>query len=149
MIFDQLSNIQFYSGLSERISKAIEFIKSTDLAALPTGKQVIDGKEIYAAVSEYEPKSIENCKPEAHKNYIDIQMVVSGSERIGYLPLTDQQPSVAYNEEKDVMFFKENCDTIALKPGMFAMFFPQDIHQPCISDGFSENVKKIVVKILI
>lgn len=149
MIFDQLTNIKNYSGLSDRISKAIEFINSTNFETLSVGKHIIDGDKIYAAVSEYQPKAIEECKPEAHKQYIDIQMVVSGSEFIGYLPLTNQEPSIAYNNEKDIMFFANKCDLISLKPGLFAIFFPQDIHQPCISDGISSSVKKVVIKILV
>ncbi len=147
MIFDQISKIDSYACLGGRIAKAIAYIQSTDFTSLEIGKYAIDGTDIFAIVSEYQSKPEAECKPETHKNYIDIQMVVSGSEYIGYAPLTNQTPSIEYNPEKDVMFFAETCSKIKLEPGLFSMFFPHDIHQPSIQIEAPSAVKKVVIKI--
>lgn len=147
MIFDQISKINSYACLGDRIAKAIAYIQATDFSSLEIGKYTIDGTDIFAIVSEYQSKPESDCKPETHKNFIDIQMVVSGSEYIGYAPLTNQTPSIEYNPEKDVMFFSESCSKIKLEPGLFSLFFPHDIHQPSIQIGEPDAVKKVVIKI--
>ena len=51
----------------------------------------------------------------------------------------------AYNAEKDITFFEGLAETyITVKPGMFAIFFPQDGHAPGIT---LEGVKKVIVKV--
>jgi YhcH/YjgK/YiaL family protein len=147
MIFDQLSKIDAYACMGERISKAIAYVKATNFAALEIGKYAIDGTDVFAIVSEYQSKPETECKPETHINYIDIQMVVVGSEYIGYAPLVNQTPSIAYNPDKDVMFYAEPCTKVKLEPGLFSMFFPHDIHQPSIMIDEPSTVKKVVVKI--
>ena len=65
---------------------------------------------------------------------------------MGYTPAT-ALPEGEYNEEKDITKFAIPSDSyIDIKPGMFAIFFPQDGHAPCISS--EEEIKKIVVKVL-
>ena len=49
------------------------------------------------------------------------------------------------NVEKDITFFEGLAETyIAVKPGMFAIFFPQDGHAPGITP---DGVKKVIVKV--
>ncbi|WP_418820127.1 YhcH/YjgK/YiaL family protein, partial [Phocaeicola sp.] len=81
-----------------------------------------------------------------HKDYIDIQIPLSGTEIMGYTAAQDCLPVDApYNAEKDITFFEGLAeDYIAVKPGMFAIFFPQDGHAPGITP---DGVKKIIVKV--
>lgn len=83
---------------------------------------------------------------ETHKDYIDIQIPLSGTEIMGYTAAQDCLPVDApYNAEKDITFFEGLAeDYIAVKPGMFAIFFPQDGHAPGITP---DGVKKIIVKV--
>ena len=84
MIVDHLSNLYKYIFLNSNISKAIDFIKNNDLLSLPQGKTVIDGDEIFILRDTY-PSKIENeCFFEGHLKYLDIQIVLKGSEYIGY-----------------------------------------------------------------
>ena len=67
---------------------------------------------------------------------------------MGWMPATIlEQPSDAYNVEKDVALFKDKAiNFVTLKPGAFAIFFPTDGHQPGIAEGI---VKKLIVKVLV
>ena len=47
------------------------------------------------------------------------------------------------------MLFKEPYDIITLKAGMFAIFFPDDLHMPEVTTKKSSSVKKVVVKVKI
>ena len=147
MIADRIENIDMYVGLGERIAAALKYISETDFSGVEKGKYAIDGDLVYASVNEYQTKPEADCKIEAHRKYIDVQFIVSGEETMGYAPLTDQQPSIAYNEEKDCVFFETPVSKLKFVAGMFAIYYPNDLHQPCISTEKASTVKKVVVKV--
>jgi YhcH/YjgK/YiaL family protein len=147
MILDKLEHADWYAGINENLKKGFEYLKNTDLASLEVGKYEIDGKNVFALVSEYDSKKPEDCRPEAHKVYADIQYIVAGKEAIGHVTLNNQPTTDEYNQEKDIAFFA--CDTtpFILESGMFAVFYPQDVHRPCMQIDGPEKVKKVVIKL--
>ncbi|MDM8160937.1 DUF386 family protein [Labilibaculum sp. A4] len=148
MIIDKIENSQLYAGVSERIAKAFEYINSTDLLTTEVGKYEIDGENVFALVQEYNTKNLEDCKLESHFEHIDIQYVISGTELMGVSILSNQIPHTV-NNEKDVAFYKNDSTLFELTEGMFAIFFPDDLHCPCIKNVENSKVKKLVVKIRI
>ena len=147
MIIDKIENSNLYKNISERISKSFEYIRTTDLKNLPAGRYPIDGENIFALVSEYQTKSESEGKLEAHKKYIDVQFVIEGEELMGYSPLGRQQILKPYKEENDIVFFKGDKSFTKVSEGMFAIFFPEDVHMPGIASGKSSSVKKLVIKV--
>ena len=147
MIIDKIENAHIYKMIGERISKSFEYIKATDLKTLPTGKYAIDGENIFALVSEYKTKPESEGKLEAHRKYIDVQYVISGEEFMGYVPLGNQQILEPYKEENDIVFFTGDKSFTKVSEGMFAIFFPEDVHMPGISTGKISDVKKLVIKV--
>lgn len=136
-----------YYSLGNRIKQGLEYIQKTDFSLMEDGKYTIDGDTIFAAVSRYKTKELKDAKTENHKNYIDIQYVVKGTEKIGYAPFKAQQASTPYDTEKDVAFYDCPVSLITMDQGSFAIFFPDDIHSPGVVNGSPENVLKVVVKI--
>ena len=147
MILDKIENAANYFSISNNLKKGFEFILNTNLKSLPAGKHEISGDDVFALVSEYDSKSHVDCKPESHKIYADIQFIVSGREFIGYVPLNGQEQTIPYIQEKDIAFFDEETTQLLMQEGMFAVFFPQDIHRPCMQIDGPEKVKKVVVKV--
>ena len=145
MIFDKLSNLHKYTSLHPGFARAFEFLKTADLNTILSGKQLIDGEDIYVSAAEYFTK--DEGFLEGHKEHIDIQLITKGSEKIGFAQLTDQAEKEPYNEAKDISFYHGHCDYLTLVPGTFAIFFPEDLHKPGIMDKHLVEVKKIVVKI--
>ena len=150
MIIDNTKNSALYLGANKRFEKAFAFIEKAVKENLPAGKYEIDGKEVYASVLEYNSKAKADAKFEGHKNYIDIQYIVSGIEEIAVADIGKVTKKTEYNAEKDVEFY-ELCgkETVCvLESGEYAILFPQDIHQPSVGfQGVSAPVKKIVVKV--
>jgi YhcH/YjgK/YiaL family protein len=148
MIIDSLINAKKYYPLHHRFAKAFEFILNQDLNTIAPGKYPVDGDEIHASASLKDGLKAADGKPEAHNNYIDIQVCPSGSETMGWKPReTCTDPKGAYNAEKDVIFYNDRPDTyFDLKAGQFAIFYPEDVHTPMIGEG---PIKKLVVKIKI
>ena len=149
MILDKLENAELYSSISENLKKGFDFLKNTNLAALEIGKYEIDGKNVFAIVSEYDSKAHQDCRLEAHRVYADIQYIVSGREAIGFASLNGQTVTSEYLPEKDIVFFSGETTQMIVEAGMFAVFYPQDVHRPCMQINGPEKVKKVVVKVKI
>ncbi len=146
MIIDTLENLGKYASMNPLFAKAIEYLTSTDLNALEVGKVVLKETDLVVNVQMAKGKTKEQAQLETHKKFIDIQIPLSTTEVMGYTP-ANALPAGDYNEEKDITKFVGPSESyIAVKPGMFAIFFPQDGHAPCISS--EETIKKIVVKVL-
>ena len=146
MITDHLSNAHLYTTLSADIQRAFEYLQNTDLQALETGKFDLDGKQLYINSQEYISKLPEQGQWEAHRQYIDLQYLISGTERIGYAPICRLTPG-DYNPDKDYQPLSGTGDFITLTAGDFMILFPEEAHMPGIAAGESTPVKKVVVKI--
>lgn len=148
MILDSIENYQLYSAINERLAKGFAFLHNTDLDAIPSGKHDIDGDTIFALVQEYQTKPLAECKLESHKKYIDIQYVIRGEEFMG-VTTKNNQTIVEVNAEKDYTFYEGSTSLVRVSKGMFTIFFPDDLHQPCVKTESVSEVKKVVIKVLI
>ena len=104
----------------------------------------------YANVEEYMSKSLTEGKYEAHRLYNDIQIVVSGKEKIYIKDFSTLKQSNGYIEDRDIEFFEDNInesDYVILDGTNFAFIPPQDAHAPQIQYNKSEKIKKVVLKI--
>lgn len=151
MIFDSAKNLDFYRnlGVEGRYAKAVDFLKNTDLVNLEPGKYEIDGRNVYANVTEYTTIPWEEAKYESHHDYTDIQYMIIGSETMTYAPVEELHVKVPYNEEKDVVLYgNENPGLKAVvKAGEYMIFNPWDGHKPKAADGEPAPIKKVIVKI--
>ena len=113
------------------------------------GVYEIQGKDIYAQVFDAETGSVEEKRPESHKNYLDVQFLASGEEKLGFTPLKDEYEVDEYFEGRDLIFYKkvENEGFVYATPGCFTVFFPCDVHRPAVADGKPMTVRKVVVKV--
>ena len=76
--------------------------------------------------------------------------MVEGEEIFGYEPVAVLKPSGEYNDETDLIFYKEpkQSGAVLLKKGDFAIVPPEDAHAPRrMSANGPCRVKKIVVKV--
>jgi YhcH/YjgK/YiaL family protein len=147
MIFEILNNFNNYVLLSSHFKDIAQFLARKDLERLEIGKHTISDRGAFALVSEYATKPESECYIECHKKHIDIQMVVSGKESIGFCQKSDCKES-PYDPEKDFQKLSGELNFVTMKPGNFAVFFPDDGHMPGLRVGsFPEHVKKIVIKV--
>jgi YhcH/YjgK/YiaL family protein len=147
MILDVLENAHRYLALNEGFAKAFEFLLRSDLKELPVGKYEIDGDRVYALVAKEQGRRKEDALLETHRKYIDIQLVLAGTDTMGWKPGSScNQPTREYDQKSDIQFFADTPDAwLATESGAFAIFFPEDAHMPLISSG---QIHKVVVKVL-
>jgi len=148
MILDTLDNYELYSSINERIAKGFAFLRNTDLDAITSGRHDIEGDTIFALVQEYPTKPLNECKLESHQRYIDIQYMIRGEELMG-VTTKNNQVVIEQNPERDYIFYEGDTSLVLVKQGMFTIFFPDDIHQPCVQVRSPSEVKKVVIKVLI
>ncbi|HEY1686350.1 MAG TPA: YhcH/YjgK/YiaL family protein [Tepidisphaeraceae bacterium] len=149
MILDRLSNALLYQFANPLIQRGVEFLQSVDVAVLPLGRTDIDGEKLFALTQEYQTREESGCDWEAHRKYIDIQFIVDGRERIDYAPSYQLQMTNPYDAEKDRSNFKGEGSALILSAGMFAIFFPEDAHRPCVAADSVNSVRKIVIKVAV
>ena len=73
---------------SPAMERALEYLKKTDFSKLEDGRYEIEGDRIYATVSRYQSKPWNECRPEAHRRYADVQYMAEGQELIGWCAFT-------------------------------------------------------------
>jgi biofilm protein TabA len=148
MILDSLENAGLYESIHPRFKQAFDFLRNTDLVALPLGKVELDGKNLFVNVVDAAGKTPDVAKMETHNKYIDIQVPVTAPETMGWIAGNKlKEITEPYNADKDVSFFGDKASNfIVVQPLEFAVFFPEDGHQPQLFEGI---VKKLIVKVLV
>ena len=151
MILANLSNLMHQVVLTPNMEKALQFLQSSNLDSLLSGRTVIDGDQVFAIISSYSTiPSGEIVEMEGHKKYIDIQYILSGEEMMGWSSAENVPVTRAYDSEKDFWNgeLPENRLTwLKLTTGQAAIFYPGDAHAPQMTKSEPAQVKKIVVKV--
>lgn len=148
IIVDRLENAEKYYTLHPAFEKAFLFLKQKNLKDLPMGRQDLDGNRLYVMISKSPGRKRENVNLEAHRKYIDIQYIVSGTDEMGWRQ-TDSCTLLAipYDADKDIMFYRdEPVSRTPVTAGSFTIFFPNDAHAPLIGDG---EIYKVVIKVAV
>jgi len=129
MILDSLKNCGMYKNVHPRFEKAFNFLESNNLGELPIGKIELEGPDLIINVVD-----------------INIQIPIGATETMGWKAISKlTQITDVYNIDKDITFYADKATTlINVEPYEFAVFFPEDGHQPGIGEG---TYRKIIVKV--
>lgn len=149
MFFGHLSNVDL-SVYPKAIQFALQYLKDTDFDQLEVGRYSLKDDQIYVQVLDLETKPKSDILPEVHKNYLDVQYLHSGKERMGFaVDLGKNQIAVEYDPVRDIQFYQDaECENeLVMQRGNFAIFFPNDVHRPGCIDGEMTKIRKVVVKI--
>ncbi len=146
MIYDAINHFNLYSGLNENFADVQSFLLS-DLLQLSCGTHSINNTGTFAIISEYETMDRSEKKPEFHKKFIDIQIVLSGKECLGYANLASCT-ILSFDKEKDFGLAQGDLLYMSLLPNTFAILFPHEAHMPQIHyNAIKTFTKKVVIKV--
>ena len=149
MIIDRIENHSLYP-FGSLWEKSFEFLKTLS-PETEDGKQIIQGDDLFAGIDCYNTKQRDVAKLETHQTYVDIQVLLSGSECLEIFAKDGLSISEPYDAERDAEFYQVPCEApirLTLTPGMFVVFFPDDAHMPCLINGESSKpVQKVVIKV--
>ncbi len=147
---DSLSSNKWLSGIG-RSNKIIDIIERTDFTKKDDGTIKIDADDLYYILTTYNTSNnIEEKPAEAHRKFIDLQYILYGEEKIGYADYRNPKMLLKeYDEGSDAEFFKriEDESFFVLKKGMYAVFFPEDVHRPGLTNKETRGIRKVIFKI--
>lgn len=158
MIYDLLTEWRLYRDLGSGVQEAFEYLSGADLLKMADGRHDIDGERIFLLLSSYSTEPESRRQFESHRRYLDVQILLQGAETLYWAPVTELAAPGEYSEEKDVLFYQGPAAggspaALPLRPGRFALLFPQDGHKPgCLAGqpgGGPQRVRKAVLKIRI
>ncbi len=150
MVYDRLDNIAYYKGLSTDIFEGLLFLNAAT-KEIENGVYDINPR-VKAIISEYTTKEVNEYGYEAHREFIDIQYLISGEELICCLPLEYLKETKPYNKDQDAAFYLETTNKpqeLLIGNDYFTILFPQDGHMPQLCIKEPARVKKVVVKVKI
>lgn len=147
MILDKLENADAYFSCVPYFEQFMKFFNNNDLLNMPAGRIKLNGDDLIVNINDFVGKKIEDCRMEAHKEYIDIQIPLNNDELMGWKAQEDCEIITSpYNEQKDVEFYADKASAMFNVPaGHFTVFFPEDAHQPGIAEGC--KYRKLIVKV--
>ena len=148
MIFSSVAHASRYATLNPLFQRAFDFIRDTDLYNMVPGRYPIVGDDLLVIVEHAHGKPEQDAKLEAHRKYIDIQLVLEGDEQMGWKPLADcHNPVSGHDDVKDIRFFHDApASWISVPPDHFCIFFPEDAHAPLVGGG---QIRKAIFKVAV
>lgn len=147
MIVDRIERFQQYTRSVPDIYEVMKFAEKVKKENIPVGKYPIQNG--FVLVQEGQTRKFEEADFEVHRKYLDIQILVSGTEYVEYADIKDLTTKVAFDEEKDLELMDGAGCKIQIKPDMFYVLYPSDGHKPCCHEEISTNYKKVLAKIKI
>lgn len=146
MIVAELGSKGEYYGIHPELDKALDLLTPEFLENASTEKTLLDGENLFVTKFHLDTIPHEQTFFEAHRQYLDIQIVTEGAERVeiahpDHLTLTEQRGDFyGYTGQAD--------QTVILRPGRFLVVFPGDAHRlriPVNQPG--EAFTRVVLKI--
>ena len=149
MILDRIDNWQAHAAAHPLLPQAFAWLQSID-ATIPDGRYPIAGDALVGGVNRYRTAPYADKPWEAHRLHGDIQVVLAGEELCGHGPLAGLAVTRPYQAEKDVEKYAppaQPARMLRLKPSLFAVFLPEDAHQPGVqTESGPCEIIKVVVK---
>ncbi len=143
------SFVKAFAYLEDLVSPGTEANKR--LLGVAVGETIRQdlGDGMFALEQAYHTKSKDEGRWESHRQFIDIQVVVSGDEYIGLCEAARLTVSEDLTPFKDLIFYVATAEgsSLRLKSGEAAILFPVDAHLPGLRTHQQSLVRKAVVKV--
>ncbi len=150
MIAASISDLARYKGLNKNLDTAIDWLLAGGWENFPDGRLDIDGDNVFALFQSYESKKPQDARFETHRDYIDIQLLISGEEHVYVRKVDGLQIVVPYTPDIEFQQVPANPEAhvCLLIPSVALVLFPEDAHRPgvCI-DGKQVQCRKLVMKV--
>ncbi len=149
MIFGNLNNLEEYSFLEEQVKACFAYAKTHELAEFERGSHEIDGDRLFVNIAEYETVEAEERFWEAHRDYLDVHLMLDGTEQID-LNFIQNMKQKEYRPEGDFLPLDgEKNSSVILTDGDFLVCYPCDAHRTAVAVKESTEVKKAIFKVRI
>lgn len=149
MIFGNIQNLKEYFFLEDGIFECFRYAKEHRLVEYEKGSHEIDGKRLFVNMVEYETVGAEECFWEAHKNYLDIHLMLSGEEQIDLNFVPNMEVKDYVPEDDFLPMEGAKNGSVILGKGDFLICYPSDAHRTAVAVKEPEKIKKAIFKVRI
>ena len=143
-----------------RLNPVFDYLKlATDMSSsvykklfsLPVGsfeKHILDDGIISFLQVDY-TKELSKCFIESHRRYVDFQLLVVGSEEMGYIDIDNLTISKPYDVDADLIVYnmKNQFSRFVMESESLAIFFPEDGHIGLARYQENTLIRKVVLKV--
>ena len=143
MILDTLEHLSQYEPLLGR-SGLLRLVE--ELRDKPAGRYELENGA-YASLQEGVTTPAEEKDLEAHRKYLDLQVVLEGAEGLVWRCTDGMAPSVPYDGAGDIVLYQGEGLCQLVRAGMFYVLFPWDGHKACCTVAEPTRYRKLVVKL--
>ena len=144
MIIDKFDNIRFYSCMLNNLENGLQAVEA--LRNPESGKYEFDGG--FFMVQKGDTKPMAEGTFEAHRKYVDVQIVLEGSEEMAWADLEDLREEGEYDGDKDkAAYTGSEENTMKITAGMCYIAFPHDGHKAVRHTAEQQSYTKIVMKL--
>ena len=147
MIFGNIQNLEEYLFLEEQIKECFAYANEHDLASYEKGSHEIDGDRLFVNVVEYTTTTASERFREAHRQYLDLHLMLHGTEQID-LNFIENMDLKEFVEKDDFLPMDgEKNSSVTLRDGDFLICYPSDGHRTAVAVDEPEIIKKAIFKI--
>ncbi|ADV44734.1 YhcH/YjgK/YiaL family protein [Bacteroides helcogenes] len=148
MIVSDLQNSSRIEGLHPLFKALFEYVKANDLLHAELGRIELKGDDLY--INNVNPECVASDKQvlEVHRDYIDVHILLEGTETIGWTAIGDVSCEIKpYEKEGDCALYSDTPAVfVTLRPEQFMIVYPEDPHAPVIGEG---KIRKLIAKVRI
>ena len=149
MVFGNIRDLKDYSYLEKAVLRCFDYAADNDLLSYEKGSHPIDGDDLFVNIVEYETTTPENRFWEAHRQYLDLHLMLRGPEQID-VNFIDNMEQKEFVEKDDFLPLEgEPISHVVLNAGDFLLCYPADAHRTAVQVGDPAPIKKAIFKIRI
>ena len=143
MIISKLENSSRIEPLHPLFKRLFDYVKQHDLLSQVPQKIILKGDELFINHVLLEGKKKSEQPLEIHQDYIDVHILLSGKETIGWKAREDlTQETQAYDKAADCALYGDTPTTYTdILPGEFVIVYPEDPHAPAIGEGLNRKLQ--------
>ncbi len=149
MIFGNINHLEEFGFLENSVKKCFAYLKDHDLASYEKGTHEIDGGRLFVNVVEYTTTAAENRFWEAHKDYLDVHVMLKGQEQIDVNFIQNMELKEYVKEDDFLPMEGEKNASVVLREGDFLVCYPSDGHRTAVQVEEPETIKKGIFKVVI
>ena len=149
MIYGNIHNMEEFSCLEEKIKECFVYVMEHDMAVYEKGSHEIDGERFFVNVVEYTTTTPEERFWEAHKKYLDVHVMIHGTEQIDLNFIQNMEQKEFVEKDDFLPLEGEKKASVILQAGDFLICYPSDGHRTAVAVDGPETIKKAIFKVLI
>lgn len=144
MIVDTLRKLEKYAPHISHLAEGLACLEAHRGDPAPARYEFPGG---YMMLQEGTTRPTADGDYEAHRIYLDVQVLLEGHETVVWADLDSLEETVPYDGGKDKAMYAGPGSVLEVAPGMCYLCWPHDAHKACRCSGEPGPFRKAVIKL--